>query len=105
MEKGHKAWLIIEQEYVGENEPDGAGNWIPKVITRVVAGTEDALCLNAVLAAMKAFVQAHESAGRKHEAALTIINSEQVGKILPPNVVEVIIGSEKSLLDQILEGE
>lgn len=102
MEKGHKAWLILEQEYTGENEPDGNGNWIPKVITRTIAGTEDADCLNRALAAMQ------EYAGEVSEerAALTIIRSDKVGEIVPTELAKVLSASEgSSLLDDILNGD
>lgn len=100
MHKGAKAWLIIEQEATGDNEPDGKGGWHPKVITRVIAGTEDANCLNLALAAMQEYV----SKVSEEKEALTIIRSNVVGEIIPKAVAEMLQESgEKSLLDEILD--
>lgn len=109
MEKGAKAWLIIEQEYVGENEPDGKGNWVPKIISRVIAGTEDADCMNSILGHIQGYLFDLERQGKKELVAKTMIKTDYVCNIIPTEVSKILQDEEISvganLLDEILNGK
>lgn len=69
-----KAWLLIENEETGEREPDGQGNWIPKVRTRVLAGTYDPNAANALLEALKTYIEKQD----KITASQTLIAVDAV---------------------------
>lgn len=102
MSNGKKCWLLIEQEDTGEKEPDGRGGWVPKVITRVLAGTENPEAINAALSSLRDFVE-------KQGCTETLIRTGQV--ILSPKLLEIAQnpltndnGTGSAILDEFLKG-
>lgn len=68
-----KSYLLICNESTNEKIPDGNGNWVDKVITRVLAGTLDSGAVEAMLTALEAYLTEQKDPEKR---ARTMINSE-----------------------------